>query len=203
MYPDRDPAWQKVRDNWGPTWEGKRDKMLEEFSSIVLGYHIVCVGAVVDAEHYRSMPKDKFTSSHTPVSFAFQHAVIRAIERIEVTDKHSPISIVIDDDREDSMRCYELLGTLKNLVPKIKDRIDGICFVNDRSYPPVQAADMIAYESRQTMEARAKNGDSPASDLYQRLTRWGMHQPSLYTPELLDRWYQGCLSHGEDNENGS
>jgi Protein of unknown function (DUF3800) len=200
LYPDRDPAWQKIKDDWGSTWEGKRDQMLKEFASIVMRCNVVCIGAVVDAEHYRSMPKDKYVSSHTPISFAFQHAVIKALEKIETTDKHSPISIVIDDDREDSMRCYELLATLRNLVPRVKDRIDGICFVNDRSYPAIQAADMIAYESRKQMEARAKNGSNDASDLYLMLTRWGIHQPSLYTPELLDKWHQGCLTHGVDNE---
>ena len=203
MYPDRDPEWQKLKDVWGPTWEGKRDQMLKEFGAIVRGCNVVCVGAVVDAEHYRSMPQDKFVSDHTPVSFAFQHAVIRAMQKIEVTDKHSPISIVIDDNREDSIRCYELLATLRNLLPAVRERIDGICFVNDRSYPPIQAADMIAYESRQLMEAKAKNADCEPSDLYHLLTRWGIHQPSLYTPELLDRWHEGCLNQEKNNENGS
>ena len=198
LYPDRDPAWQAIKDAWGMTWEGKRDQMLKEFAGIVMRCNIVCVGAVIDAEHYRSLPRDKFTSAHTPVSFAFQHSVIKAIQKIEVTDQHSPISIVIDDDREDSMRCYELLGTLRNLVPKVKDRIDGICFVNDRSYPAVQAADMIAYESRIRMEAKAHDPSSPASDIYQMLTRWGIHQPSLYTSESLDKWHQGCLDNGAD-----
>jgi hypothetical protein len=200
MYPDRDPAWQKVKDDWGTNWESKRNVMVKQFAEIVVRCNIVCVGAVIDAEHYRSLPRDKFTEAHTPVSFAFQHALIKAVMATEVTDKHSPISVIIDDDREDSMRCYELLGTLRNLVPKIKERVDGICFVNDRSYPAVQAADMIACESRLLMEARANDSTKEASDVYLLLTRWGIHQPSLYTPDSLDKWHQGCVTHGADNE---
>jgi hypothetical protein len=194
MYPDRDPAWQKVKDDWGKVWESKRDQMLKEFGSIVRHCNIACIGAVIDAEHYRSMPQDKFVSAHTPVSFAFQHAVLRGIQKIETTDKCSPISVVIDDNREDSIRCYELLSTLRNLLPAVRERIDGICFVNDRSYPAIQAADMIAYEARLTMEARAQDPTREASDLFFLLTRFGIHQPEWYTPESHDKWHHGCIA---------
>jgi hypothetical protein len=37
---------------------------------------------------------------------------------------------------------------MKNQLAKVRERVAGICFVDDKFYPAVQAADMVAYESR-------------------------------------------------------
>ncbi len=194
MYPDRDRRWQEVKDKWGDNWEKKRDRMLGEFGQIILRNSMVCVGAVVDAKHYRAMPPSKFTENLTPLSFAFQHCVMKGIQTTEVIDDHSPVSIVIDDDRESSLHCYEMLDRLKQAFPKVRKRVDGICFVNDRSYPAIQAADMIAFEARRLMEARVKDPTAESSELFSSLTRWGIHQPALYTAEHLDKWERDSLA---------
>jgi len=193
MYPDRDKEWQKVKDLWGVNWEDMRQRMLKEFGQIVLRNNVVCVGAVVDAKHYRSMQKSKFKENLTPLSFAFNHVVMDSIKITETTDKHSTINIVVDDDRESSLHCYKMLDYLKQAFPEVRERIDGICFVNDRSYPSLQAADMIAFESRQFMQARIKNPAAESTELYKCLTRWGMHQPVLYTADHLNRWERESL----------
>jgi len=62
---------------------------------------------------------------------ALHKLVTQGIEKTEVVDKHSPISLVLDDDPEYSMMCYGLLQAMKRDVPKVKERIHGIAFVND------------------------------------------------------------------------
>jgi len=56
-----------------------------------------------------------------------------------------------------------------------------LCFVDDVSYPGVQAADMIAYESCSVM----KNPDAK-SELYDELTFYRSNQPGFYRPEVID-----------------
>ena len=65
--------------------------------------------------------------------------VIESIERSSINPQ--PISLVIDDDPEFAMQCYEWLNILKDTFPKVKERVAGICFVNDRVYAGVQAAE--------------------------------------------------------------
>jgi hypothetical protein len=194
MYPDRDAAWQKVKDEWGATWEAKRERMLLEFGGIIVRSAVNCVGAVVDAEHYRSMPKSKFTDTLNPLSFSFQWCIIDALNMTKIVDENARMNVVIDDDRESSLHCYEILHRLKEGFPDVKKRVDGVAFVDDQSYSGVQAADMIAYESRQLMEAKSKDAGAESSELFKSLTRWGIHQPRLFTAAVLDQWASGGLA---------
>lgn len=193
MYPDRDAEWLQIQAQWGQNWARKRELMLEDFAATVRNAHLVCVGAVVDAAHYRSLANTEFKRGTSPLGFAFHQLVMRGIEKTEIIDSHSPISLVIDDDRESSMKCYEMLNNLKQTFPKVRDRIRGISFVDDKCYPGIQASDMIAYESRLFMEARAKDPDAKPSELFGSLTMLGIHLPLLYTPQILDQLEHNTL----------
>src|SRR5438445_957505 len=98
-YPEEDPDWKRVKDAWGASWEVKRDDMLGEFSGLVRVANMVCVGAVVDAAHYRSLPDSPLKREYQDsLSLAFHQLVMRGMEKTEVIDSHSTIGIVIDDD---------------------------------------------------------------------------------------------------------
>jgi hypothetical protein len=59
MYPDRkDDEWKKIKDEWGESWKVKRDAMLREFAGLVRVSGIVCVGAIIDAAHFRKEPPE-------------------------------------------------------------------------------------------------------------------------------------------------
>ncbi|HYB60318.1 MAG TPA: DUF3800 domain-containing protein [Methylomirabilota bacterium] len=191
MFPQRkDDEWKDIWLKWGKEWEGKRDLMLGDFASVVLGSQIVCIGAVVDADHFRSLPDCEFKKeAKNPILLSFQKVLMEGIEKTEVIDKHSPISVVIDDDEEYAMDCYKWLSDLKKdaRLQKVKDRIHGICFVNDADYPGIQVSDMIAFEARRLMVERMKTPGVSPSKLYSALTKHGIHQPQLMTAEFLDR----------------
>ena len=187
MFPDRRPEWQDVRNKWGPQWEERRDAMVGEFSRIIRNSHLVYAGAVVDAEHFRSLQESDFKrESKDPLYLAFHRVVMQGLEKTEIIDACSPIGIIIDDDRASSLRCYELLHLLKQAFPKVRNRVHSLCYADDKSYPGLQAADMIAYESRGFMEERRKNPSAESSELYASLTFFKTHQPKLYTAALLD-----------------
>lgn len=195
MFPDsKDDEWRKVKEDWGTAWEKKRELMLNDFASIVRHSDIVCIGAVVDSKRFREIADSDpdFKKLHRdPVHTAFHTFVMDGIDATEVTDKCSSIGIVIDNDKEFAMKCYEQLEGLKGLgehgqrFARVKERVHAISFVNDNSYPGVQAADMIAYEARRAMVERIKN-PGYTSELYDDLTFMRTHQPQFYTPEVLD-----------------
>jgi hypothetical protein len=191
-HPDEDTEWRKIRDDWGKDWNEKRDAMLAEFAHVIFNAQVVCVGAVVDAAHYRRLGDSSFKRTYKDsVSLAFHQLVMRGIEKTEIVDKCSPISLVVDDDRDSSLRCHEILNVLKSAFSKVRERISGICYVNDRAYPGVQAADMIAYESRKLMVERKNDPNVEPSELFHSLTLALIHQPKLYTADVLDRLHAG------------
>jgi hypothetical protein len=186
--------WLEVKNRWGLEWEVKRDVMLREFAAIIRDANVVCVGAVVDAAHLRSLPESEFRRTFTDSLYlAFHQLVMGGIEATEIIDRHSSISIVVDDDKDSYSKCYEYLQTLKNVIPKVKERVCAICFADDRSYPILQAADMIAYESRRVMLKKKANPAVTLEEinaplgLFGDLTMYSINQPMLYTPAVLDR----------------
>jgi len=182
--------WQEVRARWGTEWEAKRRDMLIDFASIVKDSSLACVGAVVDAAHYRGLPQSEFKEGMPDsVHLAFHMLVMRGIEKTEITDNCSPVGIVIDDDKDSYQFCYQVLDALKDKFEKVR-RVKSISFANDDFFPGLQASDMIAYEARKLMQN--SQGKQPESvegipELYSLLTFFGIHQPKRYTPEVLDR----------------
>jgi hypothetical protein len=188
MFPDRDPAWDAIRLKWGKDWDAKRSLMLSDFSAIICRSAIVAVGAVVDVAYFRSLPDSEFKRAvkADPLSLAFHQVVMCGIKATEIIDKHSPIGIVVDDDRESSLSCYKRIHELKQTFPNVRERISDITFANDVAYPALQAADMLAYESRKLMIERKMNPEHSPSELWLSLTRMGITQPLLYRPAVLD-----------------
>jgi hypothetical protein len=186
----KDDEWNRIKQSWGSGWEVKRDLMLQDFAATIQSAQVVCIGAVVDANHFRSLPESDFKRlTRDPLFLSFQRLLMQGIEKTEIIDKHSPISIVVDDDEQHAMGCYKWLNELKRDVrfQKVKDRIHSVCFVNDVDYPGIQASDMIAYEARRLMVEKIKDPDAEPSELLQFLTMHGIHQPMLITPDVLNK----------------
>jgi hypothetical protein len=176
--------------------------MLKDFAATIRSAQIACVGVVVDARHFRLLAEQDsaFADAYKdPIRLSFHIFVMGGIDKTEVIDKHSSIGIVVDEDPEFAMGCYEQLNGLKQAFPKVRERVHAISFVNDASYPGVQAADMISYESRRLMVERISKPDVEPSELYSSLTLLGTHQPHFYTPAVLDRLQASNPLKGQDD----
>ena len=210
MFPDRkDDAWKGFKDKHGKNWDAARDAMLGDFAAIVRQSHLACVGAVVDANAFRALKDSDFKrTARDPLYFSFHTAIMRGIEKTEVVDKHSPVSVVVDDDAQFAVFCYNTLNQLKqnpdSRFDKVRERVHEISFGNDASYPGLQAADMVAYESRKLIVDRMASGNKPKpSDLFRMLTKSGLHQPRLYTAEILKQLESGTLKMLEEQADGA
>ena len=62
----------------------------------------------------------------------------------------------VDDDERYSKTCYALLCDLKKRMPAIKKSIVNISFADDEWYYPLQAADLLAYASRNELKKGEK-----------------------------------------------
>jgi hypothetical protein len=188
--PDRDESgeWGKVKKAWGNTWELRKKDMLLAFARVIRGANLVCVGNSVDAVHYEKMPETDYKRDmRDPLYLSFYNMVRNAIDKLDCLHTSHTLSVVIDDDQQSSENYYNLLGAMRKQFPKdVSDRISELAFGNDVAYPGLQAADMIAYESRGLMILRKQNPTTPPSPIYALMTKDGLHQPTMFTPEFLD-----------------
>jgi Protein of unknown function (DUF3800) len=191
--------WRSLKEKWGEAkWNKVMPIIIQELGEIIRESRIVCVGAVVDSQHFRKLAAtDKlFKKAYKdPIHMAFHFFIMRAIDAIEVVDKSSPIGVVVDNDKEFAMACYKQLESLKHMADypnpfqsrfiRVKQRIHSMCFVDDASFPGIQAADMIAYEARRIMVERMTNPEA-TSETYSDLTFMGINQPGFYNEKVLD-----------------
>jgi hypothetical protein len=195
----KDDEWKALKENWGEKkWNQVIPSILEELGEVIRESRIVGIGAVVDAERFRELAeKDKlFKKAYKdPIHMAFHFFITRAMDAIDVVDKLSPVGVVIDNDKAFAMACYKQLESLKHLAEypnpfqsrfiSIKQRVQSVCFVNDASFPGIQASDMLSYEARRIAVERITNPDA-TSDLYSDLTFYSMRQPGFYNADILD-----------------
>ena len=188
--PERDKSgeWEKLRTKAGKGWEGRRDTMLRDFASIIDSSRIAGVGSVVDSAHFRSMPTSPWKDSmKDPVFLGLYTLIMESLDKIDRVSNTLSVSIVLDDDPQYAKDCYDLLDALRIRFPRVRDRVTAITFGDDKAYPALQMADMLAFEARALMVQRIANPNTPASDLYTALTKRQIHQPVLWTADYLDK----------------
>src|SRR6266567_930783 len=191
QYPDRDKSgrWAEIRRKWGNGWEARKQDMFKAFARVIYGSNLVCAGATIDSDYFLKMTDPRVRERmRDPLYMAFYSLVRSAIEKIDCAGKRHFLSVVIDDDREQSENYYSVLSSMRKNFPKeIDERISEIGFANDVAYPGIQAADLIAYESRDLMIKRKNDPTVAISELYGVLTKGGLHQPMLYGSKDLDK----------------
>lgn len=187
----RDADWDAVRQRWGSQWESIRNEMLEEFARIISSLPIVAIGAVVDANAYRSLKSESSPiTEQDPNVFAFHNVIMDGLRTVERVTNLGSLSIIVDDDPEFAHQYYDLAQGLRNHPEKsvfscVRDRLDAICFGDDRAYPGLQAADLLCWTARRFMIDRKSDEDNLPSNLLRLLTFDGLHQPKVWTREAL------------------
>jgi len=193
LHPTAKNGWLEIKDRWGADYEGKCERMLNDFASIIEETRIVCTGAVLDARSFRNMPLPELKAElkgDDPHYFAFEVTIMTTLEKILWVDAEGVLGLQVDDDEEKAIRCYQLLRTLKLHNAKAKERIGGICFVSDALYPGIQAADMLAHEARRLMT----DSHAQPSVRFLKMTCNLQHQPMLLDAALLQRMEDDIVS---------
>jgi hypothetical protein len=185
---DKSGEWQKVQVEWGSQWESKRDLMLKEFAAVILNSNIACVGAVVDSTHFREMPDSKWKKEmRDPLFLGLWTLLMDGLDKIDRLSTSLSVALILDDDPENAKLCYDLLDGLKNQFPRVRQRISAITFGDDKEYPALQMADMIAFEARSLMVQRMADKNVEPSTHFMALTRRLCHQPKFWSAEFLDK----------------
>jgi hypothetical protein len=128
--------------------------------------------------------RERLTNPHY---LGFEQVVREVVGLSNVSGQQHTIGLIVDDEQEYSIECYRLLAKLKLKNPDMRNRVTSLCFANDISYPPLQAADLLAYVTRQELIARSLEPGRAPGALYCALTiNHRRTQPVFFDAKSLD-----------------
>lgn len=104
---------------------------------------------------YRALSDDTRARFKDPLYCAFE-ADIKSLVGGEGVEPLDRFNLLCDDSDEYSGDCLRVYRELRKLEPSLADKIGSLCFVNDQTYPPIQAADLIAFCRRKELEGKSK-----------------------------------------------
>jgi len=164
-----DAGWNKFCEKWGPLllkhkipyihmreliplrgpyqdlgWDNPhRDNVLGEFIGIIREHVIAGFGVGVDSKYLRSMSKDARKAIGDPQMLSFQRLLRIVVKKLESVGYDAAVAPVFDDCEEYSVRCYRMWSRLKTHVPELAKYVASICFADEVTFRPLQAADII------------------------------------------------------------
>jgi Protein of unknown function (DUF3800) len=118
--------------------------------------------------------------SADPYFIAFVRGLAAIVDFIGEDDR---IQIICDDDINTAWDCYNHYRALGKADPDIPKKAVAISFANDKHFPALQAADMVAFLARQEANEKFYGKLNTWRRLYDRLTM----EPS--PPYGIMRWF--------------
>jgi hypothetical protein len=184
----------------GRTFSSRQEKltMLEEFLRLVNDRARAAVGVAVHNRAFRAMSqksRDKcYGDAHV---FCFRTCIDTVIPTVADIYQRRPTpegpppsaSFIFDDNEEYGAECYTLFTKVRQLNPTWKKWVRSICFVDDKTYPPVQAADILAWLLRNMLATPKENSEHLSYEEMGRLVDVGTSELVRwirpFTPEKL------------------
>lgn len=102
---------------------------------------------------YNELSSERRNELKDPFYAAFDSGLLAlaAGPYVEPTDI---LTLICDDSEEYSSDALKVYRRFRKLHPDIASRIGGICFQDDKTYPPLQAADLFAFCYRRRSEGK-------------------------------------------------
>lgn len=200
LHPTAKNGWLPVSNEYGDQWPNKCQEILDGFSAIIEEQKLVCFGTVIDVKAFQSLnlPILHERTTGDPHYLAFESTVIGALQKVLWGDPSSgTMGLIMDDDQEKAMSCYHLYRMIRDHNPQAKERLSGICFASDDLYPGIQAADMLAHESRRLA---VEGIPASPSERFKKLTCNLAHQPIILNAQRLQ---EGEAELQEEHDSGS
>jgi hypothetical protein len=134
--------YAKFRDNIP-----ERDALLLSLADLVCEHAREGLINRVSMQEFRALDRSLYQRYKDPFYYAFEGS-IEALANSPTLEPGDRFNLICDDSEEYSAECLKAYRKLGKLKPAIAKKFGMICFGDDRTYSPLQAADMFAYCSR-------------------------------------------------------
>jgi hypothetical protein len=172
-------------------WDREKAKsVLAEFIGVIKKYVVIGLAVGMDVEYLKSMPRAVQKQIGDPHYFCFQRLLRLIVQKAAEMNYDGAIAITFDDTAEYAVRCYNMWSKLRRTHPELKRNIPAISFADDEVFYPLQAADVLAHQTRDHI-LRTKDGRQHSAHFENLIVplspEVGIHYGSEYwNKEMLD-----------------
>lgn len=129
-------------------WDfAKRNEVLCEFAELIKRRAICGFAVAIDAAYYRKMDANFRKKLGDPRRFCVIRLIKMIVERFsKISSFDDHLSLVFDDSEEMSVEYHGIVRELRK-QDEYKKLVGAVCFADDEAYNPLQAADLLAWET--------------------------------------------------------
>jgi len=151
------------------------------------------VAVAIDCRAFRGLPDaDRQILKGEPHYWAFRMALLLIRQYAEhiysQVDPDIQIALCCDEEERYSVECLKLFINIKREFPEMRARFPSIGFADDKHFPQLQAADLIASLARQEADRKFHSKPFDMKPLYD----------LMVTPNPKDRLNRGLLAVRDD-----
>jgi len=145
--------WVKVcqAKKWG---SDQGHIVIRDFVQVIRESQLIGLGIAVDAEAWRGLPSNRRRAFGNAQEFCFQRIMRRVIDRVAAAEERDRIALIFDQDFQFAKPRLGLLERLSKGDPRISQQVAAISFADSRAYYQLQAADLLAWETRRHLVDR-------------------------------------------------
>jgi hypothetical protein len=132
-----------------------RNDVVLEFVHAIKQCRLIGFGVGVDADIWRNLPRERRTVFGDAQQFCFMRIMRRVVERLELAAEPETIQIFFDRDMEYARPRLRFFDQILKMDRIAAGRIAALSFGDAKLYLPLQAADVLAWETRKQLIARA------------------------------------------------
>lgn len=169
-------------------WTGiQRNDILSEFVQVIKKNRLIGFGVGVDAACWRKLEPKRRKAFGNAQEFCFQRIVRCVVDRMDEAKEQESVALIFDRDMEFSRPRLGLFEHLLKGDRRVGARIASIAFADSKRFVQLQAADLLAWETRKELINRA--GKSESTPRYNDLMQSLPYIDPDYTGEFWDEGY--------------
>jgi hypothetical protein len=143
----------------------KRDEAISDFISVIKENHLIGFGVAVHKDTWKAVvPEEIRKTQGNTHQFCFARIMRMLVDRMKRSGIDDFFSITFDTDREFASARFNLFSEIWNRDPQAREYLASISFADVVKHPQLQAADLLAWETRKDLIQ--KNGG------YESTARW-------------------------------
>jgi hypothetical protein len=143
--------------NWD--WP-KKKSILEEFIAIIKASQLIGFGVAVDAVAWRQFPKELTKAEGTAQEFCFMRIIRMIVERFKIARPDDWAVLYYDCDQGFTPARFQRFIRLRQHDPEVAKYFRGFSIVDPKSFLPLQAADLLAWQTRKDLMRKLGGHDS-------------------------------------------
>jgi hypothetical protein len=154
-------------------WPTKR-RVLDGFINVIKAAQLIGFGVAIDADAWREVPAEITRTEGNAQQFCFLRIMRMVIERLKAARENDFVTVYFDCDKNFAPSRFQKFLGLREHSEDAKRYLKSFCVADPQSFLPLQAADLLAWQTRKDLMRRLGGYDSRPEFkfLFESLLNW-------------------------------